>query len=129
MLVAENFINGQFQVDSLEGQLTFMVTQNNQKDEEIRSLNNKINTLEANQNTPKIIFSGVRRNHASSNSDLTFDQAIVNIGQGFDPATGTFKSPVSGIYQFSFSAVTDRKGTSTSIKVFKNNACFPILDS
>ena len=109
-------------VDSLESQLTSIVTQNTQKDEEIRNLKNKVNALEANQDTSKVIFSGVSKSPVRRNSDLTFDETTINVGQGLDPETGIFKCPVSGIYAFSFSAVAvaDKKRTFTIVEVYKN---------
>ena len=108
-------------VTNMQSQLTSLVTQNNQKDEEIRSLKNKINALEANQDTPKVIFSGVRRKRISSGSDLTFDEAVANFGQGFNPETGIFNCPVSGIYSLSFSALTDKSNHYTDVQVYKND--------
>jgi len=109
-------------VDSLESQLTSIVTQNNQKDAEIQNLKSKMSALEANQDTSKVIFSGIRKSHISSNSDITFDETIANVGQGLDPETGIFKCPVSGLYSFSFSALTDKSGTYTHVNVYKNGA-------
>ena len=108
-------------VTNMQSQLTSLVTQNNQKDEEIRSLKNKINALEANQDTPKVIFSGVRKNHVPNNSDLTFDEAVANVGQGFNPETGIFNCPVSGIYSLSFSALTDISSHYIDVGVYRND--------
>ena len=110
-------------MDDLE---SVLVTQNIEKDEEIQNLKDKINALEANQNTSKVIFSGVRKNHMTINSnvrievDITFDEAIANIGQGLDIDTGIFKCPVSGIYTFSFGALSDLSGFMTFVGVYKN---------
>ena len=109
-------------VMNMQSQLTSIFTQNTQKDEEIRTLKNKITALEANQDTSKVMFSGVRKNYISNDSDLTFDETTINVGQGLDPETGIFKCPVSGIYAFSFSAVAvaDKERTFTIVEVYKN---------
>ena len=107
-------------MDQLENLVTNMQSQLTSNDEEIKNLKDKVNTLEANQDTSKVIFSGVRKNHISSHSDFTYDEIIVNVGQGLDAETGIFKCPVSGIYSFSFGAVTDMSDTYTFVKVIKN---------
>ncbi|XP_052780134.1 protein HP-25 homolog 1-like [Mya arenaria] len=45
-----------------------------------------------------------------SHQPLVFDKVITNVGGAYDSRHGTFRAPVDGIYQFSFSAL---QGTST----------------
>ena len=59
-------------IDQLENLVTNMQSQLTSNDEEIKNLKDKVNTLEANQDTSKVIFSGVRKNHISSHSDFTY---------------------------------------------------------
>ena len=77
--------------------------------------------MEAKLDTQEVIFSGIRRKHVSSRSNLTFDEAIANVGQGLDPETGIFKCPVSGIYSFSFSALTQRSSHYIDVGVYRND--------
>ena len=35
---------------------------------------------------------------------IVFDNALSNVGSAYDPSTGTFVAPVSGVYAFSFFA-------------------------
>ena len=78
----------------------------------------KATIAEANR---KIIFTAVRSTSGSmkATSTITFDEASLNIGGGMSPDTGHFKAPVSGIYTFSFRALTEYEAR-TSIKVLKN---------
>ena len=55
---------------------------------------------------------------------MTYTEVIANEGQGMDPNSVTFDVPVSGLYSFSFSALTEKEGdygNSISIRVIKNN--------
>ena len=52
-------------------------------------------------------------------SYVTFDGTNVNSGNGFDPATGIFRAPKSGIYLFSFHALT-QDGRATYVKIVHN---------
>ena len=80
-----------------------------------------------------MIFSVVRKgldedrypNKADLGEIITYTDVIANVGQGMDPNTGVFEAPVSGIYSFSFSALSDTEkstlsGFKTSIEVIKN---------
>ena len=66
-----------------------------------------------------MIFSAVRKGNGGSHETwnpsneknlvnpgnvITFDNIVINIGNGMDPVSGVFTAPVSGVYAFSFSA-------------------------
>merc|ERR1712141_803681 len=60
---------------------------------------------------PKVIFSAIRNSdrknsHVNEGTTITYDEANVNVGGGMDIGTGNFIVPVSGIYSFSFRALT-----------------------
>ena len=96
---------------------------------EVKALKERIQAIESKLNT-RVIFS-VHRIGESNNPPLdqiiTYSKVIVNEGQGMDPDSGVFVVPVSGIYQFSFSALTGIENLSddgynhASVKVFKND--------
>ena len=82
--------------------------------------NLKATIAEANR---KIIFNAVRtRGDMKAVTLITFDEdASFNIGGGMSPDTGHFKAPLSGIYTFSFSAMTVYEAQRTGIQVVKNS--------
>ena len=93
--------------------------------ERVKALESKVNT--------RVIFSVVRKglgrygqyeHYTELGQIITYTDVIANVGQGMDPNTGIFEAPVSGIYSFSFSALSDStealNGYATRIKVIKN---------
>ena len=95
--------------------------------ERVKALESKVNT--------RVIFSVVRKglgrygqyehySYTELGQIITYTDVIANVGQGMDPNTGIFEAPVSGIYSFSFSALSDStealNGYATRIKVIKN---------
>ena len=75
---------------------------------------------------PKVIFSAIRNSdrknsHVNAGTTITYDEANVNVGGGMDIGTGNFIVPVSGIYSFSFRALTIFDVTYTDVEVRKNN--------
>jgi len=69
---------------------------------------------------PVIAFDAFRNQpFYKAQSYLTFNGTTVNIGGAFDPSTGLFIAPVSGVYSFSFHGLT-YDGTATHIKIMKN---------
>ena len=93
--------------------------------ERVKALESKVNT--------RVIFSVARKglgrygqyeHYTELGQIITYTDVIANVGQGMDPNTGIFEAPVSGIYSFSFSALSDStealNGYATRIKVIKN---------
>ena len=77
----------------------------------------------------RVVFSAVRSsssesgdyyNHVKPGEVITFTHTEANIGNGMNPDTGFFTVPVSGIYSFSFSAMSNGIDTSTYIQVCQN---------
>merc|ERR1712004_659334 len=70
----------------------------------------------------KVIFSAVRKSGSVSiGSIITYDEIVANVGEGMNPDTGRFKAPLSGIYSFSFSAMTDSSYPAIHVYIMKNN--------
>ena len=71
----------------------------------------------------KVIFAAVRSvsGNVEGNTVITYDTLTANLGEAMDKSTGTFRAPRSGLYAFTFSAVShDTKKGMTSIEVLKN---------
>ena len=52
-------------------------------------------------------------------STLQFDAVVTNIGQGYDPATGLFTAPVSGVYSFFLSAMSPNSHEDLMLAIVK----------
>ena len=87
-----------------------------------RKIDQNKNAIEdANQ---KVIFSAIRNGdhvHVDAGTTITYDEANVNVGGGMDIGSGHFAVPVSGIYSFSFRALSIYAVTYTDVVVRKNN--------
>lgn len=55
---------------------------------------------------------------------MTYDSPDLSIGGGFDPGTGVFTAPVTGIYTFNFSYFADGTGGSREVLIFKEGALY-----
>uniref|UniRef100_A0AAY3ZWR6 C1q domain-containing protein n=1 Tax=Denticeps clupeoides TaxID=299321 RepID=A0AAY3ZWR6_9TELE len=55
-----------------------------------------------------------------SDHTLVYKRVFMNIGQGYDPATGIFKAPVSGVYSFNFH-IYGYSTTAAGVSLFKND--------
>lgn len=58
---------------------------------------------------------------------MTFDSPDLSIGGGFDPGTGIFTAPATGIYTFNFSYFADGTGGSREVLIFKEGALYEKL--
>ena len=66
---------------------------------------NAVYTLEDTVNT-RVIFSAVKSSqHGHISGDVTYDESVINFGNGMDLQSGKFTTPVSGYYLFSFSGM------------------------
>ena len=66
-------------------------------------------------------FSGQKRSGGNFDGRITFDNSLVNVGGGFDPALGEFTAPLSTSYVFSLSAMTGTTKEHTTVTVHKND--------
>ena len=55
---------------------------------------------------------------------MTYDSPDLSIGGGFDPGTGIFTAPITGIYTFNFSYFADGTGGSREVLIFKEGALY-----
>jgi len=55
---------------------------------------------------------------------MTYDSPDLSIGGGFDPGTGIFTAPVTGIYTFNVSYFADGTGGSREVLIFKEGALY-----
>ena len=67
----------------------------------------------------KVIFEGRRSAHGDFTNYITYDEEV-SIEEGFDASTGTFTTPMDGLYQFSFSGRSGSKKDATWIRIHKN---------
>ncbi|XP_033739194.1 complement C1q-like protein 3 [Pecten maximus] len=45
--------------------------------------------------------------HLNDRQAIVFDQVLTNVGQAYDPTTGMFMCPYSGLYEFAATIVSD----------------------
>ena len=79
----------------------------------------------------KVIFAAVRSSSGDIGSSeiITYDSLTTNMGNGMDSSTGKFTTPTSGLYMFTFSAVSANKNTAeVTIYVHKNGAIIFLID-
>ena len=79
----------------------------------------------------KVIFAAVRSSSGNMGSSgiITFDSLTTNIGNGMDSSTGKFTTPTSGLYMFTFSAVSANTNTvEVTIYVKKNDVVLFVID-
>ena len=80
----------------------------------------------------KVVFGAVKTSGGPNfRGDITFDNLVINLGNGFHAGSGTFTVPTSGTYRFSFSAQSGREKNQWSwVDVKKNGVkVFDIWDA
>ena len=77
----------------------------------------------------KVIFAVARKTSIESGT-ITFDTVIANIGDSMNNSTGTFTTRRSGLYLFTFSALTTdaAEGGFLQVQVHKNNSLELLLE-
>ncbi|MCB9028356.1 MAG: hypothetical protein H6545_04465 [Bacteroidales bacterium] len=55
---------------------------------------------------------------------MTYDSPDLSIGGGFDPGTGVFTAPATGIYTFNVSYFADGIGGSREVMIYKEGALY-----
>ena len=79
----------------------------------------------------KVIFAAVRSSSGNmgSSGTITYDSLATNIGNGMDSSTGKFTCPTSGLYMFTFSAVSSNvNADELTIKVMINGGQIFVID-
>ena len=78
-----------------------------------------------------VIFAAVRSSSGNmgSSGTITYDSLATNIGNGMDSSTGKFTCPTSGLYMFTFSAVSSNlNADELTIIVKKNGSQMFLID-
>ena len=72
----------------------------------------------------KVIFAVARKSDVGPGTTITFDTVIANIGDSMNKSTGTFTTTTSGLYMFTFSALTTdtTEGGMLYVQVLKNTS-------
>ncbi|XP_066564216.1 multimerin-1 isoform X2 [Amia ocellicauda] len=78
--------------------------------DEIQHLREELNILKHNDSTQVYFYSSFPDIVEGRVDPVKYSQVLLNIGNAYSPETGKFTCPVSGIYQFVYSATTGRKG-------------------
>ena len=69
----------------------------------------------------KVVFSAERTvNHVSTGETITFTNLNINLGDGMNKDSGAFTVPLSGVYLFQFSGMTQNSLKYTHIYIMKN---------
>jgi hypothetical protein len=67
-----------------------------------------------------VAFTAKVEHHSTQNSPILFDDAMLNVGGGYDHATGKFRAPLGGMYVFTASLTTD-SGSHTAGRIVHDN--------
>jgi len=105
-------------------------------DDQQLTYNPSTRTLSLTNSTPVMLPAEIAFRAKNTSSDpaaqlsevtMTYDSPDLSIGGGFDPGTGIFTAPVTGIYTFNFSYFADGTGGSREILIFKEGALYEKL--
>jgi hypothetical protein len=105
-------------------------------DDQQLSYNPATRTISLTNSTPVVLPGEVAFRAKNLSSDpaaqlaevtMTYDSPDLSIGGGFDPGTGVFTAPSTGIYTFNFSYFADGTGGSREILIFKEGALYEKL--
>ena len=80
---------------------------------DVPQMEQRIGYIDVTSEMGGVIFSVVKSKDSgdvTSGSYITYNKEVSNVGNHFDPSTGTFKAPKKGLYNFSFAAVTGKTG-------------------
>ncbi|XP_067874726.1 complement C1q-like protein 3 isoform X1 [Heterodontus francisci] len=97
------------------------------KTKEIYGLQEKIQLLEEQVNTlqkyvPSVIFHAKVSDgrNPSGQQRIIYDSVVVNQGSAYNPSSGIFTAPVSGIYYFTYSLLGATTSEATALYLMKN---------
>jgi hypothetical protein len=102
-------------------------------DDQKLTYNQGTRTLSLTNSDPVVLGSEIAFRAKNTSSDpaaqltevtMTYDSPDLSIGGGFDPGTGAFTAPATGIYTFNFSYFADGTGGSREILIFKEGALY-----
>lgn len=105
-------------------------------DDQQLSYNPATRTISLTNSTPVVLANEVAFRAKNLSSDpaaqlaevtMTYDSPDLSIGGGFDPGTGVFTAPSTGIYTFNFSYFADGSGGSREALIFKEGALYEKL--
>eukprot|EP00093_Oithona_nana_P000534 00534.XXX_1778_1185_1 [CDS] Oithona nana genome sequencing. len=110
-------------VNAKDAKINHLEEKNEQLEGLINRLQQQVEVLQKGQR--KVFFSAMKKGDESGedfNGIITFNHIEVNEGGGFNKATGRFRAPVAGTYEFGFSAVTGLQRTRNWVAVFKGGS-------
>lgn len=102
-------------------------------DDQKLSYNNATRTLTLTNSDPVVLGNEIAFRAKNTSSDpaqqltevtMTYDSPDLSIGGGFDPGTGVFAAPATGIYTFNVSYFADGVGGSREVMIYKAGALY-----
>lgn len=105
-------------------------------DDQQLTYNPATRTLSLSNSTPVVLPGEIAFRAKNLSSDpaaqlsevtMTYDAPDLSIGGGFDPGTGVFTAPATGIYTFNVSYFADGTGGSREVMIFREGALYEKL--